>query len=88
MCESTRSTFMSLKAPSVVAAVAGSVANCQLKTKSSAVKGAPSCQVTPRLSFQITDRPSAATPPFSRLGISAARIGCSTPSASKRASAS
>ena len=54
----------------VVAAVAGSMAYCQLKTTSSAVKGAPSCQVTPFFSFQMTDLPSAATPPFSRLGIS------------------
>jgi hypothetical protein len=31
-----------------------------LKTTSSAVNGLPSCQVTPRLSFQVTDLPSAA----------------------------
>ena len=88
VCASMRSGFMSLNAPRVVDAVAGSVANWQLKTKSSALNGVPSCHVTPRLSFHTTDRPSAATPPFSRLGISAARIGSRTPSPSQRASAS
>ena len=59
----------------VVAAVAGSAAYCQLKTQSSAVNGLPSCQFTPCFSFQVTDMPSVARPPFSRLGISAARSG-------------
>jgi hypothetical protein len=69
-------------------AVAGSAAYSQLKTQSSAVKGLPSCQVTPFLSFQVTDRPSFATPPFWRLGISAARTGLRFPSGSQEASGS
>ena len=72
----------------VVAAVAGSIAYNQLKTTSSAVKGTPSCQVTPRLSFHTTDLPSAATPPLSRLGISAASTGSRLASASQLASGS
>ena len=39
---------------------------------SSAVNGLPSCQLTPRFSRQVTDLPSFATAPFSRLGISCA----------------
>jgi len=70
------------------AAVAGSAAYSQLKTRSSAVNGFPSCHVTPRLSFQVTDLPSRATPPFSRLGISWARIGKRVPSGSNAASGS
>jgi hypothetical protein len=68
--------------------VAGSRMNCQLKTTSSAVKGWPSCQVTPRLSFQVTERPSADRPPFSRVGISAASCGIRLPSKSQPASGS
>src|SRR5919197_1872613 len=56
----------------VHAEVAGSLAYSQLNTTSSAVNGLPSCQVTPRLSFQVTDLPSAASPPLSRLGVLAA----------------
>ena len=41
-----------------MAAVAGSIAYSQLNTTSSAVKGWPSCQVTPFFSFQVTDLPS------------------------------
>src|SRR2546426_1804282 len=41
--------------------VAGSITYCQLKTTSSAVNGLPSCQVTPRLSRHVTDRPSRAS---------------------------
>ena len=72
----------------MTAAVAGSMTYSQLKTRSSAVTGFPSCQVTFRLSFQVTERPSFATPPFSRLGISAARKGTRLPSGSKEASGS
>src|SRR5713101_10042853 len=75
-------TFMSLYDPIVTAAVAGSVAYSQLKTTSSAVKGLPSCHWTPFLSFQVTDLPSLATPPFCTLGISAARTGDRLPSGS------
>ena len=50
----------------MTAAVAGSAAYSQLKTTSSAVNGLPSCQLTPCFSFQVTDMPSAARPPFSR----------------------
>ena len=74
--------------PTVKAAVVGSVAYWKLKTTSSAVKGLPSAQVTPRLSFQVVLRPSAATPPLSRVGISAASTGTRLASASKRASES
>jgi hypothetical protein len=85
---STFTNCMSSNTPRVVAAVAGSRAYSALKTTSSAVNGVPSCQVTPRLSFQVTLLPSAATPPLARLGISAASTGCSSPSASQRASGS
>src|SRR5215475_7329131 len=64
----------------VVAAVAGSEAYSALNTTSSAVKGWTSCHFTSVLSFHVTDMPSAATPPFSRLGISAASTGKSSPS--------
>ena len=74
--------------PTLVAAVAGSAEYCQLKTTSSALKGLPSCQVTPFLRFQITQVPSFARPPLSTLGMSAARIGTRFPSASKLASGS
>ena len=74
--------------PNVTHADAGSDAYCQLKTTSSAVNGLPSCHCTPRLSFQVTDLPSAASPPFSRLGISAASTGKRSPSGSQRASGS
>src|SRR5258706_10533956 len=51
--------------PLVTAAVAGSATNSQLKTTSSAVKGLASCQVTPRLSFQVTQvRSRGSVPPF------------------------
>ena len=56
-------------------AVAGSLAYSQLKTASSAVNGLPSCQVTPCFSFHVTDLPSAAMPPFSLVGITAASLG-------------
>ena len=72
----------------VVAAVAGSAAYSQLKTQSSAVNGLPSCHFTPCLSFQVTDVPSLARPPFSMVGISAASTGTRLPSASQPASGS
>ena len=72
----------------VTAAVAGSLAYSQLNTTSSAVKGLPSCHLTPGLSFQVTDLPSADRPPFWIDGISAARIGMRLPSASQLASGS
>src|SRR5580704_5505007 len=50
--------------PPLTAAVAGSVAYCQLNTTSSAENGWPSCHLTPGLSFQVTDLASAARPPF------------------------
>src|SRR3712207_7957150 len=53
------------------------------KTTSSALKGWPSCHFTPRLSFQVTERPSSEMPPFSTEGISAARKGRSVPSRSE-----
>ena len=52
----------------VTAAVAGSRAYSQLNTTSSAVNGLPSCHLTPGFSFQVTDMPSAASPPFSQRG--------------------
>src|SRR6266446_4528431 len=72
----------------VTAAVAGSDAYSQLNTTSSAVNGRPSCHCTPFLSFQVTDMPSAAIPPFSTSGISAARTGTRFPSGSHAASGS
>ena len=66
----------------VRAAVLGSRTNSQLNTTSSAVNGLPSCQVTPFLSFQVTDLPSLATPPFCTVGISAASTGNRLPSGS------
>ena len=55
--------------------VAGSAAYSQVKTKSSAVRGFPSCHWTFFFSFQVTDSPSRARPPFWRVGTSAARTG-------------
>ena len=66
----------------MTAAVAGSTAYSQLKTTSSAVKGFPSCHWTFRFSFQVTEVPSLATPPFWTVGVSAARIGTMFPSGS------
>src|ERR1700741_3030469 len=74
--------------PIVVAAVAGSEAYSQLNTTSSAVNGRPSCHSTPFLSFQVTDVPSAATPPFSISGIWTASTGTRSPSGSHAASSS
>ena len=56
--------------------------NVTLQTTSSALNGTPSCQVTFFLSFQVVDSPSGAIPPLARVGISAARTGTGTPSAS------
>ncbi len=72
----------------VVVAVSGLEAYSTLKTTSSAVKGLPSWKFTFFLSFQVTARPSFATPPFSREGIWAARIGTRLPFASQAASGS
>jgi hypothetical protein len=66
-------------------AVAGSEQYSHVKTQSSAVKGLPSCQLTPRLSFHVTDLPSRASPPFCTVGISAARLGARLPSGSHEA---
>ena len=46
---------------------------------SAAVNGVPSDQVTPCLSVQVMERRSAATPPFSTVGISAASAGTMVP---------
>jgi phage terminase large subunit-like protein len=62
--------------------------NPQVWYTSSAVNGLPSCHFTPCFSFHVTDRPSADTLPFSRVGIPAARIGLRLPSASHAASGS
>src|SRR5258708_30477760 len=78
----------SLKEPMVSVAVAGFLAYSQVKTTSSAVKGWPSCQVTPFFSFQVTDLPSAASVPSSRPGIVSARTGRRLPSPSQPASGS
>ena len=75
------------KAPET-AAVSGFRAYSQVKTTSSAVNGFPSCHLTPRFSFQTTERPSSASPSFSLLGISAARNGTRLPSPSHPASGS
>ncbi len=86
---STRSMrMMSSNAARLPAAVAGSIANSQLKMTSSAVKGAPSCQVTPRLSLQTTHCPSLASVPAFRLGSSWARTGTRVPSGAAAASGS
>ena len=69
-------------------AVAGSAANSQVNRQSSAVKGLPSCHCTPCFSFQVTDLPSRATPPFCAEGISAASTGTRLPSGSQEASGS
>src|SRR5512144_3236583 len=71
---------ISVYEPIVRAAVFGSRTNSQLNTTSAAVNGLPSCQVTPFLSFQVTERPSFATPPFCTDGTSAARTGNRLPS--------
>jgi hypothetical protein len=60
----------------------------QVNTQSSAVKGLPSCQTTFFLSFQVTDLPSLARPPFWAVGISAARVVARLPSGSHEASGS
>ena len=52
------------------------------RARHAAVKGLPSCHFTSRLSFQVTESPSAARPPFSRLGISLARTIFRSPSLS------
>src|SRR5258706_15911394 len=71
--------------PLVTAAVAGSATNSQLKTTSSAVKGLPSGQGTPRLSFQVAPVGSRAGGPAVPVGPSGARTGPMLPSGSKGA---
>ena len=46
---------------------------------SAAVSGVPSDQVTPCLRVQVMDLRSAATPPFSTVGIAAASAGTMVP---------
>ena len=70
------------------AAVAGSIANSQLKITSSAVNGAPSCHSTLRLSRHVTHWPSLASVPALREGSSSARTGTKVPSAAGAASGS
>ena len=53
-------------------AVPGSIMAFQVKTISLDVIGSPSDQKMHGLSFQVSVRPSAETPPFSALGISVA----------------
>ena len=76
------SNFRPMKDPAVKAAVAGSLAYGQWTNTSSALNGLPSCHVTPRLSFQSTDLPSAASPPLARLGTSVTSSGTMLASAS------
>jgi len=65
VCGSSASTCLTfLYPPTAGDPVAGSAVYSQVKTTSWAVKGLPSCQETPRLSFHVTDIPSLATPPF------------------------
>ena len=70
------------------AAVAGSLAYSQLNTRSSAVRGLPSCHLTPGLSFQVTDLASAASPPFWIDGNLGGENRLELPSASQLASGS
>ena len=85
---STFSTLTSLYVPMLTDAVAGSAANFDVNTQSSAVKGLPSCQATPFLRCQVTVLPSLDTPPFCTLGTSAASTALRLPSGSQDASGS
>src|SRR5437660_9575500 len=49
--------------------------NWYVNSTSAAVNGAPSCQVTPRRRWMVYCRPSLEIPPFSTVGIVAARFG-------------
>ena len=51
-------------------------------TTSAAVNGVPSDHVTPCLSVQVMDLRSAATPPFSTVGMAAASAGTMAPESS------
>ena len=62
----------------------GSTSRARLYFTSSAVKGVPSCHFTSERSFTRQCSPSADTPPFSTVGISAARSGTKLPSGSER----
>src|ERR1700682_1371861 len=68
-----------------LAAVLGSPTYCHVKTTSSAVNGVPSDHFTPGLSFQVIVVWSFETPPLSRVGISAARLGTGLPSGPEEA---
>ena len=57
-------------------------------TTSAAVTGVPSDHFSPSCSFQVTDFRSSAMPPFSSVGISAARRGTCSPSGLMLASGS
>ena len=67
---------------------AGSLQYSQLKTTSSAVKGLPSCQVTPFFRRQRTTLPPGSRPPLATVGTSSASTGMRLPSASHTASGS
>src|SRR5262245_40462414 len=86
---SVASTFeISRYDPTVSAAVAGSVTYSHVNATSAAVKGLPSCQVTPFLRRHVTHVRSRARVPAAVLGTSAARTGVTLPSGSKPASGS
>src|SRR6266851_7902181 len=72
----------------VLAAVFGSATYCQVNTTSSAVNGDPSDHLMPGLSFHVMLFWSLATPPLSRVGISAARTAIGLPSGPEAASGS
>src|SRR5262245_55995138 len=87
--ESSASTCLTLrKTPTNGEPVAGSAVYSAVETTAWAVNGLPSCQLTPRLSFHVTDIPSFATPPFCSDGTSWARTGTRLPSGLKYASGS
>ncbi len=72
----------------MVAATCGLREYSQLKMRSSALNGVPSCQRTLRLRRHVTERPSSARVPRSTEGISAASTGTSEPSGAQPASGS
>ena len=57
----------------------GFISVSSVKITSAAVKGWPSCQVTPGRSLMVQVRPSALMPPFCWVGISVARLGRKLP---------
>ena len=64
---------------SAVQPVASLVQYCQVKTASSADTTLPSDQLSPSFSFQVIEVRSCETPPFSMVGISAAKAGTRLP---------